>query len=655
MAPDTDDLISGFQALKISALSKSILLNDQIKDVTIGPNRTILLEDSVIDAPGSTSTPVKKTSKTTSERKSLSPPNAGNSAVKKFISDLEKQRQEGVQKRILCRKNVFDEFSRREELGRKEQWLRQQQKMVEALQQQESLIFDALEQYDRNVSNQHQQLVQYYQDLAEKQKKNAEELEEREKRNAQINAIIESIKKDQTEFRLTYQDIAALLKTHATDETLKGYLPEISNQLSVLPKKMTQIVTCCKSGQITDNEAKKASETLVQLKSLKEQIEKIVTYSQGLKEEAAKAQKELEQQQEKEAALQKMQQEQKQHENAAVTPPLMDNSTTSAPSASESVQTAPSVIEKYCSRANLKQLSELQEFLNTYRQSYKQFAEDGSLKQYKFDLKKAVNIPVNAISAVNARHLLDKYERLHNLLAGRLVIVGDAQIVATKHPQAIAFCMDLVAEKFVLQGDLLISSNPEAAFNYAAVIVALWNDFPDFGKLVLAHFYEVCPYLVPWYAPRTADQTTEDYYKSQGYKYIDGVPEKQDKFLKRMTGIMRLYSAIFITKPKRGQNKNPHGINEAWRWIASILNLDPRLDITATMIHVFLETVGSSMQTVYGKVFQKLMRFIREKYMPMVEKIDSGGPFTRLCLLFDNYAEKHILEPPSGMLPNGFW
>lgn len=649
MGTETEDIIDGFQALKISALSKSKLINDNVKDITIGPNRTLILEDSFISAPDGTSTPVKKTispKNSLDEMKNRSPQNEG--TLKKFIADLEKERQEKVQEVMLARRNAFDEFSRREESGMREQWLQQQQRMVETIQQQEELILDALEQYDKNALNQHEQLVQYYQDLAVKQEQNAKELEEREKRNAQINAIIESIKKDQTEFRLTYQDIGVLLKTHATEEALKGYVPEISNHLSVLTKKMAQIVTCCKSGQITENEQKKASESLACLKSLKEQIQKIIAYSQ----EAAKK---LEQQQ-KEIELQKTHQEIKMPENTTAVPSTSENSASAVPSTTESgVQTAPSVIQKYCSRSNLKRLSELQEFLINFKQTYKQFADDTSLKQYKFDLKKAVNIPVNAISAVNAKHLLDKYERLHNLLAGRPVIVGETQITATKHPQAIAFCMDLLAEKMVLQGDLLISSNPEAAFNYAAIIVALWNDFPDFGKLVLAHFYEICPYLVPWYVPRTADQTTEEYYKCQGYKYTDGVPEKQDKFLKRMTGIMRLYSAIFITKPKRGQNKNPHGINEAWRWIASILNLEPRLDVTATMIHVFLETVGFCMQAVYGKMFQKLMRFIRVKYMPMIEKIDSGGPFTRLSVLFDNYAAKQVLEAPGGLLPSGFW
>lgn len=628
MTTDTEDIINGFQDLKISALSKSKRVNDQIKDVTIGPNRTVDFRDTA-----SSASPSSDDKHPLPMRKSVSPQNAGSYTLRKIIADLEKQRQEQVQEAVSARKNAFDEFSRQQEQGMKEHWLQQQQRMIEKMQQQESVILEALEQYDKNISSQHQQLVQYYQNLAEKQKKNAEELEAREKRNAMLNSIIESIKRDQTEFRVTFQEIGVLLKSHGTNETLKNYLPEISNQLSVLPKKMTEIVACCKAGQITENELKKSSEALAILKSLKEQIQKIITYSEALRKEAVK-------------------QQERQQEIAAKEQPVVEVKENATP-VTQTV--APAVIEKYCSRANLKRLSELQEFLISYKTSYKQFVEDPNLKQYRFDLKKAVNIPVNAISAVNAKHLLDKYDRLHNLLAGKPVIVGETQIVATKHPQGVAFCTDLVAEKLVLQGDLLISSNPEAAFNYAAVLVALWNDFPDFGKLVLAHFYEVCPYLVPWYVPRTADQTTEDYYKTQGYKYTDGVPEKQDKFLKRMTGIMRLYSAIFITKPKRGQNKNPHGMSEAWRWIASILNLEPRLDITATLIHVFLETVGFNMQAVYGKMFQKLMRFIKEKYMPMIEKIDSGGPFTRLTVLFDNYSVKEILEPPSGILPSGFW
>ena len=112
------------------------------------------------------------------------------------------------------------------------------------------------------------------------------------------------------------------------------------------------------------------------------------------------------------------------------------------------------------------------------------------------------------------------------------------------------------------------------AFPVAAVAVALWSDFPDFGELLLAHFRRACPYILPVFLPRLEGQTNEEYYKSLGYKYTeDGTVEKQDKYLTRMTGLMRLYASIIVTKQRRGCNTpHPHGIQNAWRWLAITLN-----------------------------------------------------------------------------------
>lgn len=63
------------------------------------------------------------------------------------------------------------------------------------------------------------------------------------------------------------------------------------------------------------------------------------------------------------------------------------------------------------------------------------------------------------------------------------------------------------------QGELTVSSKPEAAFAIAAVIVALWVEFPDFGRLLLAHFHQKCPYLVPAFMPQVEGQTDEDYFR----------------------------------------------------------------------------------------------------------------------------------------------
>lgn len=219
----------------------------------------------------------------------------------------------------------------------------------------------------------------------------------------------------------------------------------------------------------------------------------------------------------------------------------------------------------------------------------------------------------------------------------------------------VAFCTNLLAKKFVLQGDLMISSNPDAAFCYATIIISLWNEYPDFGKLLLAYFFTQCPYLIPFYIPKSPEQTNEKYYESLGYHYIDGQVEKQDKFLKRMTGIFRLYFAIFISRPKREQSKNPHGISNAWNFLASILKLEPQLDVTATALHTFLETVGYEMDTVYGSSFKKLLKIIDGEFLIKVKKIDTGGPVSRLERLLQEYKTKGYFEKPHGVLPLNFW
>lgn len=124
------------------------------------------------------------------------------------------------------------------------------------------------------------------------------------------------------------------------------------------------------------------------------------------------------------------------------------------------------------------------------------------------------------------------------------------------------------------QGETLISSKPEMAFPIAAIVVALWNDHSDFGELILAHLHEACPFTVPIFPLQEKGQSNEDYYKSLGCKYEDGICEKQEKYFKRMSGFMRLYASITVTRQRKGVTKtHPHGIQYAWRWLAAVLNI----------------------------------------------------------------------------------
>lgn len=234
-----------------------------------------------------------------------------------------------------------------------------------------------------------------------------------------------------------------------------------------------------------------------------------------------------------------------------------------------------------------------------YKQSYNDFLQSPDTKRFRFECQKAINIPVNAIAGTSGQHLRDKYDRLQKLL------VGKSLSSVTRNPQGAAFCKDHLAKKIVVryftqffsanflcerlrkylshtlnmnfqnQGETLVSSKPEMAFPIAAVTIALWNEHSDFGELILAHLHEACPFTVPIFPMQQEGQSNEDYYKSLGCKYTeDGTFEKQDKYLKRMSGLMRLYASITITKQRKGVTEShPHGLWNAWRWLSAVLNI----------------------------------------------------------------------------------
>jgi hypothetical protein len=68
----------------------------------------------------------------------------------------------------------------------------------------------------------------------------------------------------------------------------------------------------------------------------------------------------------------------------------------------------------------------------------------------KFALQKAVNIPVNAISAVSGAHLRDKLQRLLVLLSGQQVEITNSKISVQEHPAALPFCKYLFAKMVVV-------------------------------------------------------------------------------------------------------------------------------------------------------------------------------------------------------------
>jgi len=150
-------------------------------------------------------------------------------------------------------------------------------------------------------------------------------------------------------------------------------------------------------------------------------------------------------------------------------------------------------------------------------------------------------------------------------------------------------------------------------------------------------------------------------YRSIGYKHEDGEVEKQDKFLKRMSGIMRLYAAIIISPPpgvRRHHSSHPHGLEHGWAWLTRVTNMQPWPDITATLLFDFLEVTGHAFVKTYGQQFNKLLQVIVTEFVPKLHQVSpagAGGPVARLESFLEKCIKLRHIQPPQGLLPAHFW
>lgn len=92
----------------------------------------------------------------------------------------------------------------------------------------------------------------------------------------------------------------------------------------------------------------------------------------------------------------------------------------------------------------------LKNYLEEFDKKCKNLVDNNMLKKFRFNCQKAVTMPVNAISPISGTHLSDKYFKLHNLLSGKDVDIGDLKISASEHPDGINYCKNLLAKKFVV-------------------------------------------------------------------------------------------------------------------------------------------------------------------------------------------------------------
>lgn len=297
----------------------------------------------------------------------------------------------------------------------------------------------------------------------------------------------------------------------------------------------------------------------------------------------------------------------------------------------------------------------IQKYLKEIENSYSSFLLDDNLKSLKRELIKAIYTPVNCISSTTPWHMKDKFDKLDALLKCKTVETGNSRVSANSHEDALTFCKHTLAKKFVNFGENVADVKKQAAFEVASIATELWNIHPDFGLILYATFKQKCPCLIPYNAPQTNEQTDEEYYKSLGYNYTNGVVEKQDKYVKRMTGIIRLFAAIIVTETKSGKAL---GIEQAWILIAATVNLAPQLDVTAIFLHEMLIITGHDLKEAYGRQFTKMLKYIDTYYMNKIDEvtpITCAGPVQRFKTFISKAIEVGYIDKPKDILPYNFW
>ncbi|XP_012273249.1 nucleoporin GLE1 [Orussus abietinus] len=690
-AQNMNDMTSDFACLKVSILQKASRISDKVDQITIGPDSIACDENSIQtenienELNSCNVDNSKKCYNSKSEAK-VSTRSGITFSIKKILLENERHRKEEVRKAIDHRWKQMEESRR----AMQKEMTILRSTMAKQRVQQEAEELARLEAEEERAAQQSEMRRKHEQQLhaqreVERKQKLEREAEEHRQKIKEREELIGKVTPLQLMFRTKCEDIGMLSNVCKDKKTASHVIAPHIVKLKELSHLMDLISKRACTGELTqaDVDAAEAivrhSETVLQLFEL--EIERIdAAYDAEIARREYEA-KQAELQAEAEA---KRNQNNVDVQDSAINYgtqftdnqlPSEENKGTEkyddpvcAPQ--ESVSSVPQThvvetpVTNVASEEDAKDILDndsLQlcltcgQFLKSHLASYQDLLKSDSSKKLLFEWRKAINIPVNAISGISGHHLTDKYDKLHQLLAGK-GMSNNSQSV-----QGVAFCKDMLAKKIVNQGETLISSKPKMAFPIAAVAVALWNDYPDFGVLLLAHFHKTSPYTIPIFPARYEGQSDENYSRSLGYRDSEnGDMETEDKYLKRMSGLMRLYVSIMVTRQRKGVTKDhPHGLRNAWRWLAATLNAVPRAelaDVYATLMLDVLEVAGNALWSAYPKQFPKLLSLLTSQYYLHMQKSGAaGGPMSRLEAFLNNCISKGGIPPPEGQLPPNFW
>lgn len=105
-----------------------------------------------------------------------------------------------------------------------------------------------------------------------------------------------------------------------------------------------------------------------------------------------------------------------------------------------------------------------------------------------------------------------------------------------------------------------------------------------------------------------------------------------------MNGVFYLYFTLLISG-----NTTYFSVKRAWQWLADVLNMAPRPNITAEMLTIFFKCCGYILQKIYKKQFIKMVNIFKTEYLKLIQSISpekqSNAAVGRLTNILDQFQQ----------------
>jgi len=370
-------------------------------------------------------------------------------------------------------------------------------------------------------------------------------------------------------------------------------------------------------------------------------------------DEKLKAQQKLQEQQDQLLLQQQKEAEQQQQRAAPLLPTPQALPIEPVPQEVQQQQHHQSMPAIQSEKAN--QFNQLMHLYNEKVDSTRQLNAESALQQYRFALKFAINNPINLLNEKDKSTLVEGFRKLDSMLTGAMVQTPKGQISINNHPEANTWSKLRIAEKLIDRCD----KQPEIAFYAAALVIALWQKYPDFGEIFLARLYKECPFLFPQMPKKLNNQTNEEYLQSWGYRLNENnVAESYSLYQGRTSKFALLMCAVWITFPK--SLPHPFGIEFGWKYLCNVLNTPPDT-VYLHLLDRVLGVAGAAMHQTYGSQFVKLMFLMRDHYLTKLQSQrnqldeESIAIFDRLRDSVASFFKEGRFAEPKGRLPMNYW